>query len=108
MPSPRTLPSDGTGERRAVGTRSNWIAREHKRWLVLSNGPVTRRDTLGEPMKTITLALFFCLSVAPAVTVVYTLTETVIQSVKLEAARALTAAVDREDYQADVREGDQR
>ena len=59
-------------------------------------------------MKTITLALFFCLSVAPAVTVVYTLTENAAASVRREAARALTAAVDREDYQADVREGDQR
>ena len=56
-------------------------------------------------MKTLTLALFFCLSVAPAVTVVYTLTESAVRSVRLEAARA---AVDREDYQADVREGDQR
>ena len=61
-------------------------------------------------MKSLILAAALCLSIAPTVTVVYTLTETMIQSVKLETARALTAAVnaDVEAHNADVVEGAQR
>ena len=59
-------------------------------------------------MKTLAFALFLVLSVAPTVTVVYTLTETTARAVKLEAARALTAAADREAQSMDETEGGQR